>query len=123
MRIAEVEKYVKSLVPHLYYAYSYPTNAKDECALLILEGGLPTENTGVRRPSLQILVRGNVDDTSGAEAKAYELYEALKYREDFMIGETSVTKMQALQSAPLWTGKDEAKRPIFSLNFTITIRR
>jgi hypothetical protein len=122
MRVAEVIEYVKSLVPHTYYAYSFPTNSKDACALVIVDGGLPTEETGVSRPAIQLLVRGNVDDIGGAEATAYEIYEALKYKRDFMIGGTSVVEMFAGQSAPLWTGKDEAKRPIFSLNFQLTIR-
>ncbi|EJP81154.1 minor capsid protein [Bacillus albus] len=122
MRIADVEKYVKSLVPHTYYAYSYPTTAKDECALILLHGGMPTRSTGVRQPTLQFLVRGKPDDVQGAEAKANELYEEFKYKEEIMIGDTSVTEIYALQSYPLWTGKDEAKRPIFSLNFQLTIR-
>lgn len=122
MRVAEVIEYVKSLVPYTYYAYSFPTNGKDACALVIVDGGLPTEETGVSRPSVQVLVRGSTDDIGGAEATAHEIYEALKFKRDFMIGGTSVVEMFAAQSAPLWTGKDEAKRPIFSLNFQLTIR-
>ncbi|MFB5568674.1 minor capsid protein [Bacillus cereus] len=122
MRVAEVIEYVKSLVPHTYYAYSFPVNGKDESAVVIVDGGMPTEETGVRRPAVQVLVRGKADDVGGAEKVADEIYEALKFKRDFMIGGTSVVEMFAAQSAPLWTGKDEAKRPIFSLNFQLTTR-
>nr|WP_255288966.1 minor capsid protein [Bacillus cereus] len=50
------------------------------------------------------------------------MYEEFKYKKDVMIGDWSVSKIQALQSQPIWTGTDEAKRPIFSLNFQLTIR-
>ncbi|WP_240514399.1 minor capsid protein [Bacillus cereus] len=114
--------YVKPIIPNTYYAYTYPTKSNDECVLIVLHGGMPTRDTGVRQPTLQFLVRGNVGDVQTAEAKAYELYEEFKYKKDVMIGDWSVSKIQALQSQPIWTGTDEAKRPIFSLNFQLTIR-
>ncbi|MBE7149906.1 hypothetical protein FUT12_20520 [Bacillus mycoides] len=123
MRMEDIEKYVKSLVPsNTYYAFTYPTTSKDDCVLVLIHGGMPTENTGVRRPTLQFLVRGKPHDSQGALRTALALYEAFKYKEDFLIGETSVSYIQALQSYPIWTGTDEAKRPIFSLNYQLTIR-
>nr|WP_238536163.1 minor capsid protein [Bacillus mycoides] len=120
--MAEVESYVKSLVPHTYYAYSFPTTGRDDSVVILINGGFPTEETGVRRPSIQLLVRGTPNDKAGAEEMAYRLYDAMKFKRDFMIGETSVVEMKAMQSAPTWTGEDGAKRPIFSLNFETTIR-
>ncbi|BCA37419.1 minor capsid protein [Bacillus cereus] len=122
MRAQDVMTYVKPIIPNTYYAYTYPTKSKDECVLIVLHGGMPTRETGVRQPTLQFLVRGNVGDVATAEMKAYELYEEFKYKKDVMIGDWSVSKIQALQSQPIWTGTDEAKRPIFSLNFQLTIR-
>ncbi|MEK4697771.1 minor capsid protein [Bacillus sp. FSL M8-0063] len=124
MDIKQTVAYVKSLVPNnTYYAFSYPTTSKDDCVLVLIHGGMPTENTGVRRPTMQFLVRGKPNDSSGALKAALALYEEFKYKEEIMIGDTSVTYIQALQSYPIWTGTDEAKRPIFSLNFQLTIRR
>ncbi|PEV88404.1 minor capsid protein [Bacillus thuringiensis] len=123
MDINQTLAYIKSLVPdNTYYAFAYPTTSKDDCVLVLIHGGMPTENTGVRRPTLQFLVRGKPHDSESALRAALALYEAFKYKEDFMIGDTSVSYIQALQSYPIWTGTDEAKRPIFSLNFQLTIR-
>ncbi|MED3182060.1 minor capsid protein [Bacillus thuringiensis] len=123
MDINQTLAYIKSLVPdNTYYAFTYPTTSKDDCVLVLIHGGMPTENTGVRRPTLQFLVRGKPHDSESALREALVLYEAFKYKEDFMIGDTSVSYIQALQSYPIWTGTDEAKRPIFSLNFQLTIR-
>ncbi|XUT71272.1 minor capsid protein (plasmid) [Bacillus thuringiensis] len=88
----------------------------------MVNAGSPIEDSGVRRPSIQLLVRGKANGLAQTEELAWELYHALKYKRDFMIGETSVVEMRARQSAPIWTGVDEAKRPIFSLNFDTTIR-
>lgn len=122
MRIADLIAYVKSLVPYTYYAYSYPTTAADASAIVLLGSGMATVETGVTRPSVQILVRGDIDDLAGAEQIAYELFEALKYKRDFMIGGASIVELYSTQSAPLYTGKDENERHIFSLNFMATIR-
>lgn len=122
MHLADVETYVKSLVPHTYYAFSFPINGKDDSAVIIVDGGFPVESTGVERPVVQLLVRGQPDDKIGAYDVALRLQAALKLRRDFMIGETSVVEMKARQSEPIWTGQDEAKRPIFSLNFDLTTR-
>ncbi|OTW55315.1 hypothetical protein BK703_16890 [Bacillus thuringiensis serovar silo] len=122
MHIEEAQAYVNSLVPHTYYAFSFPTTGKDDSAVIIVDAGMPVESSGVERPTLQLLVRGKPDDKLGAYDVAMRLQKALKFRRDFMMGETSVVEMKARQSAPIWTGIDEAKRPIFSLNFELTTR-
>jgi len=122
MRIADLVAYVKSLVPYTYYAYSFPATALDASAIVIIGGGMPTESTGVLRPSIQLLVRGKAEDLGNTEAKAYELFNALKHKRDFLIGNASIVELYATQSAPLYTGEDEAKRPIFSINLMATIR-
>jgi hypothetical protein len=123
MRIAELIAYVKSLVPYSYYAYNFPATAEtDASAVIIIGSGMPTEESGVLRPSMQILVRGAADDLENVETKAYELFDALKYKRDFMIGEASIVQLYSTQSAPLFTGVDENRRPIFSLNFMAAIR-
>lgn len=120
MRMQDLVDYVKAQVPYKYYAYSYPTTAQDNSALIIIGTGLPTRETLVRKPSVQILVRGT--DIPTAEAKAYELYNALKYKRDFLVGDANVAEFFATQSAPLFIGLDEANRAEFSLNFMATIR-
>lgn len=122
MRIAQLVAYVKSLVPYTYYAWNFPTTAANASAVVIIGGGMPTQESGVLRPSINILVRGNAEDVAGAENVAYGLFEALKHRRDFMIGDASIVEMYCTQSAPLYTGMDEAKRPIFSLNYMAIIR-
>lgn len=122
MRVVDVKDYIESIIPYTYYAYSFPTTGRDDSVVIIVDGGFPTESTGVSRPSLQLLVRGKPNGTAQAEELAWNLHHALKFKRDFMIGDTSIVEMRARQSAPIWTGTDEAKRPIFSLNFDTTIR-
>ncbi|PET13406.1 minor capsid protein [Bacillus thuringiensis] len=123
MDIEQTVAYVKSLVPNnTYYAFTYPTTSKDDCVLVLIHGGMPTRNTGVRQPTIQFLVRGKPHDSSGALKAALVLYEEFKYKQEVTIGDASITEIKAMQSYPTWTGTDEAKRPIFSLNFQLTIR-
>lgn len=122
LRISEVEEYVKSLVPAHYYMYAFPTTAVDACVVILMNGGEPATKSNVLRPTLQFLVRGAPNDSQGAEEMAIKLFEEFKFKEDFMIGSTSIVEMSATTSHPLWTGADEANRPIFSMNFKIVTR-
>lgn len=123
MRIQDLVTYIGSLVPHTYYAYSFPTTKDGAMAVVSLGQGMPIDkDTGVARPSIQILVRGAVNDVLGAETKATEIFNALAGRENAMIGNKSVAQIQATCSLPFYIGEDENERPIFSMNFIAVVR-
>lgn len=123
IHIQELIAYVKSLVSYVYYPYSFPTTAADECAIISLQEGLPQdEETGISRPGFQILVRGKARDFKNAEAKAFELFQALANKKEQTIGESSVVVIRPQGSSPVFIGLDEADRPIYSLNFNMVIR-
>lgn len=122
IRIADLVVYVNSLVPYTYFAYTFPATAPDASAVVLLGAGQATDELGIERPSIQILVRSDIQDLESAETKASELFEALKYKRDFMIGDASIVELYNTQSAPLYTGYDENERHLFSLNFMATVR-
>jgi hypothetical protein len=122
MRIADLIEYVNTLVPYTYFAYSFPPTAPDAAAAVLIGAGMATDELSVTKPSVQLLVRGNIQDLESAETIAFELFDALKYKRDFLVGDASIVELYSTQSAPLYTGFDENERHLFSLNFMATIR-
>lgn len=123
MRIADLITFINSLVPHKYYAYSFPTTSDAPGVAVSIGQGLPMDReTSVKRPSIQLLVRGDIRDIAGAEAKAYDIFNALADRQEVKIGADSVVQIYPTSSAPFFIGLDEAYRPVFSMNFIAVVR-
>lgn len=123
MKASDLITFLNSLVPYRYYAYSFPTTSENACVAVTIGQGLPMDHeTGVRRPSIQLLVRGEVRDIKGAETKAIEIFNALANQQNVIIGSDSIVQIQATNSAPFFIGNDEADRPIFSMNFIAVVR-
>ncbi|MEK5298620.1 minor capsid protein [Bacillus sp. FSL R5-0659] len=118
MRIVELINFIKARVDGDYYANKFSIDGTGAEISVKLTGGFPTSKyTGLKRPSFQILVRGESRDGAGAEDKAFELYDALTNLSEVQIGESSIVQIRCNNSAPLYLGDDESDRPIYSLNF------
>jgi hypothetical protein len=123
VRILELITFIKTRVNGVYFPNSFPISAPDACAVVKLTGGFPPSQwTGKKQPSFQILVRGNTKDTSECEARAYAIYDSLINLRDVVVGDDSIVVIRAMNSVPLFIGNDENNRPIYSMNFDCVVR-
>lgn len=125
MKILELITFIKSRVPGVYYPNAFPvsTAVADDCSVVKLTGGFPPSQwTGKKQPSFQILVRGKATGQAEVEARAYAIHEALMNLREVMIGSESVVVIRAINSVPLFIGNDENNRPIYSMNFDCVVR-
>lgn len=125
MKILELITFVKTRVPGVYYPNAFPISksAVDECAVIKLTGGFPPSQwTGKKQPSFQVLVRGKSAGIAEAETRAYAIHESLLNLTNVTIGEDSVVVIRSLNSVPIFIGNDENNRPIYSMNFDCVVR-
>ena len=102
----------------------------DEAVRIISTGGNPTTAAatwGYDEPTVQLLVRGEVDDPEGPLLRAEALYAALqglRYATLDSGGEDEVFVVvtSSPQTAPVNIGTDERSRYRFSLNFALHVR-
>lgn len=108
--------------PFRYYANEFPTGAPDAAAWVRLTGGYPPSDWSPRKqPSMQILVRGPEKEAVRIEQHAYELYDHMHQRREFYAGDSLIRECTADQSNPLYVGRDENGRLLYSLNFTLVV--
>jgi hypothetical protein len=126
LKILELISFIKTRVPGgAYYPNSFPVSksAPDVCAVVKLTGGFPPSQwTGKKQPSFQILVRGKANDVAEVETRAYTLHEALMNLQNVTMGNESIVIIRAMNSAPLYIGNDDNNRPIYSMNFDCVVR-
>lgn len=124
MRIHELITFLRSRVPHTYYANRFPATSEDACYCVVIQPGMGTDEwTGTRRPGFQILVRDAKGKYVECENKAYEMFDSITNLKDVQIGADKVTQIFAESSAPFFIGIEPGtERPIFSMNFRLTIK-
>lgn len=125
MKILELITFIKTRVDGVYYPNSFPvsTATPDACAVVKLTGGFPPSQwTGKKQPSFQLLVRGKANDPAEVETRAYAIHGALMNLRDVMVGDESVVIIRAMNSVPLFIGNDQNNRPIYSMNFDCVVR-
>ena len=89
---------------------------------LMRTGGLPQEaNTDVDRPTVQVMVRGTADDSTGLEDKVDDVVEALDKFQGYL-NDTRYFDIQK-QGDIFFLGPDEQQRPLYSINFEVTKAR
>lgn len=122
MRITDLYNYLTTNLNgnnFTYYRNEFPSNPTDNCAVVVLTSGFaPSKWTHKKQPSFQVLIKSK--KPPDAEAKAYEIFEHFHNKIEFTIGTTRIIHCSSDQSVPLFIGKDEEDRTIYSLNFTIT---
>ncbi|WP_068616594.1 minor capsid protein [Paenibacillus tuaregi] len=120
--VADINAYLRT-IPNLggtqFVGNEFAATSPDDCAYTRVTGGYaPSEWTSKAKPSFQVVLRTKL--ASVAETRANVLYADLHRKTEFNFGQTRVVKCVADQSAPLYLGKDESGRTLYSLNFTIT---
>lgn len=123
MRVLDIVNYLKAAddvsLPFSYYPNEFMTTTPDDSVIIrITSGRSPSQWTTKKYPSFQALVRSN--HPSKAETKAYEIRDKLHLKTEFTIGTTKVVGCFADQSEPMFIGKDDNNRILYSVNFTCT---
>jgi len=117
--IPALNRYLRQNVPYLYVSNAFEANHPSECAFTRLTGGYrPSAWTTKRKPSFQVVVRAT--QAAVADHTATAIYEHLHRRQEFFLDNTRVVTCLADQSSPIYVGKDENGRTLYSLNFTAT---
>jgi len=106
---------------------SLPEN-KYPCLFVFGTGGFaPHPYVPTERVTFQIIIKGkpyksDPYNMANAEALAKSLIRHLHRKANFTVGSVQVFSCLASQSNPIFLGRDEEDRPIFSTNFTFYLR-
>lgn len=110
MRVEELRSYIQNSFSIPTYSNEFYTQSENNCAMVRITPGATERH--VNRLNIQILLRN--ESASQAEAKAWEIYQALRIKTGFFIGSTYV--IQCIANQPLYIGKDENGRTQYSVN-------
>ncbi|AZS17392.1 minor capsid protein [Paenibacillus lutimineralis] len=109
-------------IPYKYYANDFPPDSPDEAAWVRLTGGYaPSEWSPRKLPSVQIVVRGHQSKAVQTEEIADQIYKFLHQKREFHVASHLVRFCKADQSSPIYAGRDDNGRVIYSLNFTLVV--
>ena len=94
-------------------------NTPDACVSIVDSPGLSPElRYEWERPGIQILTRASIGGYRSAYTKAKLVYDTLHGTTNETINAT-IYKLIAAAHSPLYVGKDEKNRPMWSINFNI----
>jgi len=93
-------------------------------AVILRPGRQSPGYDNLEESSVQIIVRGEADDSSDAEQLAQDVYNALHgFRHgEFVAGGDYILRVLSPQGGPTNIGPDENDRMMYSLNFNVTWR-
>lgn len=118
-----VLEFIKSLVPSIYFVNDFPAKSADASAVVRMSGGSPpSEWSNVVHPGIQVVVRGVKNEDGAAEDLALSILQQLHNRNEFAIAGRRIVHCASEQSAPFYLGTDESGRPLFSINFELTMQ-
>lgn len=117
-----IADYLEKHIPYTYYANEFPVNSVDGSAIVRLTGGYPPSEWSPRKqPSLQVIVRGREEEAVQTENIADQIYGFLHQKKEFTVGNTSIRRCLADQSSPIYVGRDDNDRLLYSINFTLVV--
>jgi len=116
MVIKDVIEFIQQHVPFRYHATEFPKNQGHDCGFVRIEAGSPPDIyiVGLKSPSIQVAIRH--DSGSEAERIAKEIWNLFHGKSHFYIGETKVYFTKCDQSEPIYLGKDNNGRTMYSIN-------
>ncbi|WP_308637718.1 minor capsid protein [Paenibacillus silvisoli] len=119
LRAIYVVDHLSAVVPLAYYVNEFPENALDSAVYVQVTGGFPPDpDSAYRRTSFQVLIRGGEFEMQETEDLALTIHSHLNGRAEFELSGQFIRQCVADQPVPLYIGRDENKRPMYSLNFT-----
>jgi Bacteriophage minor capsid protein len=114
LRVNDLRNYVETSFSIKTYNNDFYAQSDTNCAMVRITPGT-TNSRNINRLNFQILLRD--ERAANAEAKAWEIYEALRVKTDFLVGSTKVIRCFANQ--PLYIGPDESGRTQYSINCSV----
>lgn len=121
---AELVDWIKGLVPYAYFVNDFPKTSLDSSAIVrFAPSPPPSQWSNVVQPSFQVIVRGPEEDPlDTAENTAFEIIKALHNKVEFSIAGKRIVHCISEQSVPFYLGPDDNNRPLYSLNFEMTMQ-
>ncbi|MET3846874.1 minor capsid protein [Paenibacillus sp. OAE614] len=114
--------FLQEAIAFTFYANEFPVNGEESSAYVRLTGGYaPSEWTSMAHPSFQVIVRGPAAQAVQTEAVADRIHTFLHQKREFDVGEEHIRFCTADQSSPIYVGRDENGRLLYSINFTCVI--
>jgi hypothetical protein len=114
MRVDELRNYVETTFTIKTFSNEFYAQSDANCAMVRITPS-PTSSRNINLLNIQVLLRN--EKASAAEAKAWEIYEALRVKTSFLIGSTHIIRCFASQ--PLFVGTDESGRTLYSINCNV----
>lgn len=122
IKINDLIDWVNAAVPLTYFINDFPATAPDHCGFVrIVPGEALSSWVPIPRPDFQVVVRAAQDHDEQAEDIANKLLATLHGRDGGMLSGYKLIHCRAEQSAPFYIGTDDNHRPLYSVNFALTL--
>lgn len=122
IRINDLIDWIETVVPFKYFMNDFPATAPDACAFVrIIPGESLDSWVPIPRPEFQAVVRAAQYNDEQAEEVANSLLATLHKRSGGTLSGLKLILCRAEQSAPFYIGTDENDRPMYSVNFALTL--
>jgi hypothetical protein len=118
VKVEEMIAFINENVPFDYYGNEFPKAANDNCGVVRVDGGGTPDlyTVGLKNPSVQVIIRHR--KAIDAETISQDVWNLFHAKEHYDVGNTKVYISMCDQSEPLYIGKDENNRTIYSINLT-----
>ncbi|WP_353856781.1 minor capsid protein [Bacillus sp. Bos-x628] len=115
----DMVRYLRTTFPDLlFYPIEYPLNSPTKANLVEIQGNTEAK-AGLYPVNIQIKVRD--EHPAYAEATSLFIRQDLEEKTNFTVGEVQVVLVKSQNPLPLFMGKDEKGRYLYSNNFRFTI--
>lgn len=118
MKVADLKEYVEAHFTSRFVVNEFHATTPDNCCVVIL-GSSGGSNRNVVNLEFQFLVR-NVDPEQ-AENLAHEIFNHFNNKSEYFIGNSRIVLSKGQNAIPLYTGKDENNRTIYSINIDVIV--
>lgn len=113
MKVADLKTYISSNVSYTYVINEFHTDTPDNCCAVILSSaGTTTRSTS--SVEFQFIIRNA--DPEQAELLAFQIYDFFNNKANYEIGQEKVILTKGSQAVPIYIGKDDSGRYMYSVN-------
>jgi len=117
--IIDVIRFLRNEFPDLsIYPIEIPLNAPVNASVVSLES--PSEATAGMFPMI-VQIRVRDEHPSLSEATSYQFKNLLENKTNFNIGDVQIVLVKSQNPVPLYMGKDEKERYLYSNNFRFIV--
>lgn len=121
MKIENVIEFISQNVPLKLYANEFPKTDNGDCGFVRFNDGEPPDLyiVGLYSPSIQIVIRQ--DSGQEADKVSTEIWKLFHAKEHFFIGDSKVFISMCDQSTPVYVGRDNNDRTLYSVNVSMKV--